>query len=879
MSPFSPRRVDSFTTSERQRFLCRKRQRKNNVLRRTEWNAHGRLLLIAALSVRSVHLCEERQSTYRGGCKEMTSQLCLFRRLCCCCRAPPPDLDTGDLILFDRPCLKMGGFFGAAICAAAKLMSGSPFDHIGVVVKDENGLNTMVEASFSGVAVRPLSERVRRSSASQICVRRLQVDRTEEMRAEARRFVSEVVHLPYKEGGDGLLQMVSAAFRFHPAKEQRRRVHAETIALSTAIASLEDELAAQPETARDDAVQATKKKRLQRAITRRRKALVFLASAAGGSPAAEAAAASAGPPPSSGAQATAEPPPRKASPSADNSTSSGSSSSGSGKGSTSLPSDLSSIASPSPPPSSSSPSPSPLSDSSPSSTAPAPPPPTEYDSGLFCSELVAALYQRLGLLDAPFPASHDYVPADFATSLGNPIDRVGFDHDGGAVSTAEGQNSKKEATTASAVDDNTASTAQEDERRRRSAAAGETHANPAVLAPPQPLPPVPEGDGRVALLGGASLGPGCWLRGGPPPRPSSPPPPPPSPDGGSATGNGPHGGGGGGGGNGGTELTPPAAAAYIAEGPIEKASPSGSPWPNQQVAGASAAAAAAGVLEVVWRLSDEMLVLPLSSSESLPAYSPEQRRPWRRRITADTWWGWGLSPKRLDDGGGPPAEAGVGAGAEACCLVSGGGGGGDCSPPSYCPMLHHSCLRRQTPPPPELTRLGSESSFEPRAGVWRDCLPPPLLQADRHRSCLLETRRAEGLAFGAEGHMVAWPPAAAAVEASRKARTDADARDGSRGDGDRSEKESSTFSSRVAIVTGFAAVAGAAFLAGSRATKPVPVGRRPRLGGSGGGSFAVSTTLAAAAAAAAAATAAVATSSSSGRAGGHAFPRREAGVA
>lgn len=57
-----------------------------------------------------------------------------------------------------------------------------------------------------------------------------QVRRTEEMRAEARRFVSEVAHLPYKEGGQGLLQMVSAAFRFHPAKEERRRAHAETVA-------------------------------------------------------------------------------------------------------------------------------------------------------------------------------------------------------------------------------------------------------------------------------------------------------------------------------------------------------------------------------------------------------------------------------------------------------------------------------------------------------------------------------------------------------------------------------------------------------------------------------------------------------------------------
>ena len=44
---------------------------------------------------------------------------------------------------------------------------------------------------------------------------------------------------------------------------------------------------------------------------------------------------------------------------------------------------------------------------------------------MFCSELVAALYQRLGLLDAPFPARYDYVPADFARSLGKPTGCLG----------------------------------------------------------------------------------------------------------------------------------------------------------------------------------------------------------------------------------------------------------------------------------------------------------------------------------------------------------------------------------------------------------------------------------------------------------------------
>lgn len=62
---------------------------------------------------------------------------CVTTGWSCCTPAParPAGLDTGDLVLFDRPCLKMGGFFGAAVCAAAKVMGGSPFDHIGVVVR------------------------------------------------------------------------------------------------------------------------------------------------------------------------------------------------------------------------------------------------------------------------------------------------------------------------------------------------------------------------------------------------------------------------------------------------------------------------------------------------------------------------------------------------------------------------------------------------------------------------------------------------------------------------------------------------------------------------------------------------------------------------
>ncbi|CAM9350083.1 unnamed protein product, partial [Ectocarpus sp. 4 AP-2014] len=417
----------------------------------------------------------------------------------CCC---PAGLDTGDLVLFDRPCLKMGGFFGAAICAAAKVVGGVPFDHIGVVVKDEKGLNVMVEASFSGVAVRPLCERVRRSSASQICVRRLQTHRTEGMREEARRFVSEVSHLPYKEGSEGLLQMVSAAFRFHPAKEQRRRVHAETVALSASIASLEEELelTAKPETGGDAAVQVdATKERLRRAITRRRRALVYLAAAgAAPKPSGRPAAATTPPPPP---PPPSTPPPEESTAAVTSTTSA----SAATPSDDSLPSRQAPIG--------------PLAPHShtPLSPSPPPPPPAEpFDGGLFCSELVAALYQRLGLLDVGFPARHDYVPADFAQSLGHPVDCLGavdLDEDNGGGgggddgATGDGMRSSGEETPS--------------HRRHPDAEEGGSSSCPAEILPPPTQ--IPEGGGRVALLRGAALGPGRWLRGGPPGRPSPPP--------------------------------------------------------------------------------------------------------------------------------------------------------------------------------------------------------------------------------------------------------------------------------------------------------------------------------------------------------------------
>lgn len=110
-------------------FMCRNNEIDNVISREQNDTRFFKLSIISQKhALREAVTCGSRQ--------KITLDCCLYFYRCSCCYRDPSGLDTGDLILFDRPCLKMGGFFGAAICAAAKLMSGSPFDHIGVVVRE-----------------------------------------------------------------------------------------------------------------------------------------------------------------------------------------------------------------------------------------------------------------------------------------------------------------------------------------------------------------------------------------------------------------------------------------------------------------------------------------------------------------------------------------------------------------------------------------------------------------------------------------------------------------------------------------------------------------------------------------------------------------------
>ncbi|BAM83499.1 similar to mitochondrial calcium-dependent solute carrier [Cyanidioschyzon merolae strain 10D] len=133
----------------------------------------------------------------------------------------PPGLDAGDIVLFNRRCLAMAPL-GALICAVAKAMSNSRWDHVGIVVRKEDGSLHLLEANLSGVTLRPLDERIRRSRSNEIAFRRLSIIRTERFRTELLHFAEQVLETPYKNDLGAMLVSV-----IHPADmQERERLHA-----------------------------------------------------------------------------------------------------------------------------------------------------------------------------------------------------------------------------------------------------------------------------------------------------------------------------------------------------------------------------------------------------------------------------------------------------------------------------------------------------------------------------------------------------------------------------------------------------------------------------------------------------------------------------
>eukprot|EP00871_Galdieria_phlegrea_P000759 jgi/Galph1/1684/GphlegSOOS_G395.1 len=149
----------------------------------------------------------------------------------------PPGLDSGDLVLFNRRCLSMSPY-GALICGMSKLFSRSRWDHVGLIVRVDDGSLHLLEANMGGVKLRPLEERIKRSHAHEIAVRRLSMVRTEAFRKRLLEFAHRTLNIPYETNTGSLLSTV-----IDPVdKQERERLHALLLEKKTQLNEIDLEL-------------------------------------------------------------------------------------------------------------------------------------------------------------------------------------------------------------------------------------------------------------------------------------------------------------------------------------------------------------------------------------------------------------------------------------------------------------------------------------------------------------------------------------------------------------------------------------------------------------------------------------------------------------
>lgn len=157
------------------------------------------------------------------------------------------NIDTGDVVLFDRSCSSMG-LYGGAICVCAKLFGQTQWDHNGVVVRapwlapdaqtPEDEL-FLLEAALTGVKLRPLVARILLSRGHEVAVRRLQVPRTLEVRTKAEQFALSSLTLLYE---DNPARFFNAGVSV-PTRTARERLFAALVATKKELARLDSELA------------------------------------------------------------------------------------------------------------------------------------------------------------------------------------------------------------------------------------------------------------------------------------------------------------------------------------------------------------------------------------------------------------------------------------------------------------------------------------------------------------------------------------------------------------------------------------------------------------------------------------------------------------
>ncbi|TYZ52234.1 hypothetical protein PybrP1_012289 [[Pythium] brassicae (nom. inval.)] len=148
-------------------------------------------------------------------------------------------VDAGDSVVFDRDCTRMSAY-GAAICAGAKLWGRTPWDHNGVVIRSPaaDGELFLLEATLTGVKLRPLVERLTRSQSHDVAVRRLQVHRSDAFVARAWDFAHAVLDSPYETRPQ---RMFNAGVKV-PTREERERLFDLVVTKKKELATLESDL-------------------------------------------------------------------------------------------------------------------------------------------------------------------------------------------------------------------------------------------------------------------------------------------------------------------------------------------------------------------------------------------------------------------------------------------------------------------------------------------------------------------------------------------------------------------------------------------------------------------------------------------------------------
>ncbi|TDH66110.1 hypothetical protein CCR75_005853 [Bremia lactucae] len=157
------------------------------------------------------------------------------------------DIDTGDVVLFNRKCTSMG-VYGGAICACAKFFGQTQWDHNGVVLrapmlapdaKTRDDEVFLLEATLTGVKLRPLVARILRSRGHEIAVRKLQVPRTPEFQQKAEMFAFRSLDALYEDNPANFFNAGVSV----PTRIARERIFAALMATKKELGRLDAELA------------------------------------------------------------------------------------------------------------------------------------------------------------------------------------------------------------------------------------------------------------------------------------------------------------------------------------------------------------------------------------------------------------------------------------------------------------------------------------------------------------------------------------------------------------------------------------------------------------------------------------------------------------